>query len=114
VEGFQETCTPGAVAENVLYRAIMVQFLFLAVERCPDEPESVALAKLLSGELDERLFSVMAKFQCGGYQRKGYIRSRLRSQEKLAVRMYWMLRSQAKHAQMVRMQGSPRGTLVEQ
>jgi hypothetical protein len=32
VEGFQETCTPGAVAENVLYRAIMMQFLFLAVE----------------------------------------------------------------------------------
>jgi transposase len=33
---------------------------------------------------------------------------------KLAVRMYWMLRSQASYAQLVRMQGSPRGTLVEQ
>jgi transposase len=32
---------------------------------------------------------------------------------KLAVRMYWMLRSQASYAQLVRMQGSPRGTLVE-
>jgi transposase len=31
---------------------------------------------------------------------------------KLAVRMYWMLRSQANYAQLVRMQGSPRGTLV--
>jgi transposase len=31
---------------------------------------------------------------------------------KLAVRMYWMLRSQASYAQLVRMQGSPRGTLV--
>ena len=31
---------------------------------------------------------------------------------KLAVRMYWMLRSQVPYAQLVRMQGSPRGTLV--
>ncbi len=33
---------------------------------------------------------------------------------KLAVRMYWMLRSQASYAQLVGMQGSPRGTLVGQ
>ncbi|HTT17720.1 MAG TPA: hypothetical protein VMG82_02165 [Candidatus Sulfotelmatobacter sp.] len=33
---------------------------------------------------------------------------------KLAVRMYWMLRSQASYAQLVRMQGSPRATLVKQ
>ena len=33
---------------------------------------------------------------------------------KLAVRMYWMLRNQASYAQLVRMQGSPRATLVEQ
>jgi transposase len=32
---------------------------------------------------------------------------------KLAVRMYGMLRSQASYAQLVRMQGSPRGTLVQ-
>jgi transposase len=32
---------------------------------------------------------------------------------KLAVRMYWMLRRQARYAQLVRMQGSPRATLVE-
>ena len=31
---------------------------------------------------------------------------------KLAVRMYWMLRRQASYAQLVRMQGSSRGTLV--
>jgi transposase len=31
---------------------------------------------------------------------------------KLAVRMYWMLRRQASYAQLVRMQGSPRATLV--
>ena len=33
---------------------------------------------------------------------------------KLAVRMYWMLRQQATYAQLVRMQASPRGTLVQQ
>lgn len=33
---------------------------------------------------------------------------------KLAVRMYWMLRSQAGYAQLVRMQGSPGATLVKQ
>lgn len=33
---------------------------------------------------------------------------------KLAVRMYWMLRARASYAQMVRMQGSPWATLVEQ
>jgi transposase len=33
---------------------------------------------------------------------------------KLAVRMYWMLRSPANYAQLVRMQGSPRGTVVGQ
>ena len=32
---------------------------------------------------------------------------------KLAVRMYWMLRSPASYAQLVRMQGSPWATLVE-
>jgi transposase len=32
---------------------------------------------------------------------------------KLAVRMYWMLRTQHSYAQLVRMQGSPRATLVE-
>ena len=31
---------------------------------------------------------------------------------KLAVRMYWMLRSRTSYAQLVRMQGSPWGTLV--
>jgi transposase len=33
---------------------------------------------------------------------------------KLAVRMYWMLRRQVNYAQLVRMQGSSRGTLVQQ
>jgi len=32
---------------------------------------------------------------------------------KLAVRMYWMLRSPANYAQLVRMQGSPWATLVK-
>ncbi len=33
---------------------------------------------------------------------------------KLAVRMYWMLRRQINYTQLVRMQGSSRGTLVQQ
>ena len=33
---------------------------------------------------------------------------------KLAVRMYWMLRSPASYAQLVRMQGSPWATLVKE
>lgn len=33
---------------------------------------------------------------------------------KLAVRMYWMLRSQASYTQLVRMQGSPWATLVKE
>ena len=33
---------------------------------------------------------------------------------KLAVRMYWMLRNQASYAQLVRMQGSSRASLVQQ
>ena len=32
---------------------------------------------------------------------------------KLAVRLYWMLRTGADYAQLVRMQGSPRGNLVD-
>jgi transposase len=32
---------------------------------------------------------------------------------KLAVRLYWMLRTQRSYAQLVRMQGSPRATLVK-
>ena len=54
--------------------------------------------------------------------RKAYLRLKLRRgsgvakvaiARKLAVRMYWMLRSQASYAQLVRMQGSPWATLVE-
>jgi transposase len=33
---------------------------------------------------------------------------------KLAVRLYWMLRRQVNYAQLVRMQGSSRATLVQQ
>jgi hypothetical protein len=33
---------------------------------------------------------------------------------KLAVRMYWLLRSQTGYAQLVRMQGSPWATLVKE
>ena len=56
-----------------------------------------------------------------GELRKDYQRLKLRRgsgvakvaiARKLAVRMYWMLRSHSRYAQLVRMQGSPRGTLV--
>ena len=55
----------------------------------------------------------------GGKQRLGSISKQgnpmMRSiARKLAVRMYWMLRSPANYAQLVRMQRSPRGTLVGQ
>jgi len=47
-------------------------------------------------------------------QRRGSGVAKVAMARKLAVRMYWMLRSQAGYAQLVRMQGSPRGTLVGQ
>jgi len=45
--------------------------------------------------------------------RRGASVAKVAVARKLAVRMYWMLRSTADYAQLVRMQGSPRGTLVE-
>jgi transposase len=45
-------------------------------------------------------------------QRRGGGVGKIAIARKLAVRMYWMLRSQSSYAQLVRMQGSPRGTLV--
>ena len=44
--------------------------------------------------------------------RRGSAVAKVAIARKLAVRMYWMLRSGADYAQLVRMQGSPRGTLV--
>jgi transposase len=46
--------------------------------------------------------------------RRGSAVAKVAIARKLAVRMYWMLRSGADYAQLVRMQGSPRGTLVPQ
>ena len=46
--------------------------------------------------------------------RRGHAVAKVAIARKLAVRMYWMLRSGADYAQLVRMQGSPRGTLVSQ
>jgi transposase len=46
--------------------------------------------------------------------RRGNAVARVAIARKLAVRMFWMLRSGADYAQLVRMQGSPRGTLVPQ
>ena len=44
--------------------------------------------------------------------RRGHAVAKVAIARKLAVRMYWMLRSGADYAQLVRMQGSPGGTLV--
>ena len=45
--------------------------------------------------------------------RRGASVAKVAVARKLAVRMYWMLRSTADYAQLVRMQGSPWATLVE-
>jgi transposase len=45
--------------------------------------------------------------------RRGSAIAKVAIARKLAVRMYWMLRSRADYAQLVRMQASPRGTLVK-
>jgi transposase len=47
-------------------------------------------------------------------QRRGSGVAKVAIARKLAVRMYWMLRSPASYAQLVRMQGSPWATLVKQ
>jgi transposase len=44
--------------------------------------------------------------------RRGHAVAKVAIARKLAVRMYWMLRSGAAYAQLVRMQGSPGGTLM--
>ena len=45
--------------------------------------------------------------------RRGHAVAKVAIARKLAVRMYWMLRSGAEYAQLVRMQGSPGATLVD-
>jgi transposase len=45
--------------------------------------------------------------------RRGHAVAKVAIARKLAVRMYWMLRSGAAYAQLVRRQGSPGGTLVD-
>jgi hypothetical protein len=45
--------------------------------------------------------------------RRGASVAKVAVARKLAVRMYWMLRSPADYAQLVRMQGSSWATLVE-
>jgi len=45
--------------------------------------------------------------------RRGHAVAKVAIARKLAVRMYWMLRSGAAYAQLVRRQGSPGATLVD-
>jgi transposase len=44
--------------------------------------------------------------------RRGHAVAKVAIARKLAVRMFWMLRTGADYARLVRMQGSPRGTLM--
>lgn len=44
--------------------------------------------------------------------RRGHAVAKVAIARKLAVRMYWMLRSGADYARLVRMQGSPGATLL--
>jgi len=46
--------------------------------------------------------------------RRGHAIAKVAIARKLAVRMYWMLRSGAAYAQLVRRQGSSRPTLMEE
>ena len=45
--------------------------------------------------------------------RRGHAVAKVAIARKLAVRMYWMLRSGAEYARLVRRQGSSGGTLVD-
>ena len=45
--------------------------------------------------------------------RRGHAVAKVAIARKLAVRMYWMLRSGAEYARLVRRQGSPGATLVD-
>jgi transposase len=45
--------------------------------------------------------------------RRGHAVAKVAIARKLAVRMYWMLRSGADYARLVRRQGSPGATLVD-
>jgi hypothetical protein len=45
--------------------------------------------------------------------RRGHAVAKVAIARKLAVRMYWMLRSGADYVQLVRRQGSPGATLVD-
>jgi hypothetical protein len=47
-------------------------------------------------------------------KRRGSGVAKVAMARKLAVRMYWLLRSQTGYAQLVRMQGSPWATLVKE
>ena len=66
------------------------------------------LQEHLPSETDTRL-----KNWIETWERRGSAVAKVAVARKLAVRMYWMLRSGADYAQLVRMQGSSGATLVD-
>ena len=65
-----------------------------------------------SGEAEE-FYRLRQDYQRLKLRRGGSV-AKVAIARKLAVRMYWMLRRQMNYTQLVRMQGSSRGTLVQQ
>ena len=65
-------------------------------------------AAQIAVRLDPELRQDFQRLKC----RRGNAVAKVAIARKLAVRLYWMLRSGADYARLVRMQGSPRGTLV--
>jgi hypothetical protein len=70
--GLQQMCSPGADVGALTYRAIMLDFLFLNVDRRPDDPETKELAKFRhDGKPDERVFQVMSSIPLGWIPKGG-------------------------------------------
>lgn len=71
-EGFKETCSPGADVGALSYRAMMLRFLFMNVDRSPEESEAKELIAFRhDGEVDDRVFQVMARIPLGWIPKGG-------------------------------------------
>ena len=83
----------GAISKqgNTMVRWLLIETVHLAVRKDPELRQDYQRLKF----------------------RRGHAVAKVAIARKLAVRMYWMLRSGAAYAQLVRRQGSPGATLVE-
>jgi transposase len=83
----------GAISKqgNTMVRWLLIETVHLAVRQDPELRQDYQRLKF----------------------RRGHAVAKVAIARKLAVRMYWMLRSGADYAQLVRRQGSPGATLVE-